>query len=397
MTTTLRRAAPAERPRAHQHTLLERLDSLARAAEVRDPARPALGLFLVVLGLMAVGLIVQASHAASVLGPPAFRGELLTQLGFRAAALAVCLVAARIGPHGVRPLVPFLTLLCLVLLVLVFVPPVGLRINGSHRWISVFGVSVQPSELARVVLLIWVADRCVRLGPLVGDVRRGVLPMFLLALGFFALILAETDLGAALLLLLCVLCTMWVGGARPMHVAGSLASVGGGALVATYALIPYIRRRVETWLGHAGNEQVESALQAMAGGGVLGEGLTQGVVRRLGVPYLESDFVLAQVGEELGLVGVLLVIGLYVAFLWFALQLVVSIRDRYGALCAFGLLVSTALAAMLHVQVSAGLAPPKGITLPFVSDGGSSLFVSSLAVGLALGAARGRSRVAEPL
>jgi cell division protein FtsW len=108
------------------------------------------------------------------------------------------------------------------------------------------------------------------------------------------------------------------------------------------------------------------------------------------VPYLDSDYVFAQVGEELGLAGLLLVLGLYAFFLWSALRLVLSISDRYAALAAFGLLVSVSLQAMLHVQIVSGLAPPKGMTLPLVSDGGTSLLVSCLAVGLALGAVRSR-------
>ena len=117
--------------------------------------------------------------------------------------------------------------------------------------------------------------------------------------------------------------------------------------------------------------------------------------RNDGVPYLESDYVFGLVGEELGLLGMWLVLALLVAFLWFSLRLVLSVPDRYQALAAFGLLVSVGLQAMLHVQVVAGLAPPKGMTLPFVSDGGTSLIVSSLAVGLALGAAR-RSTTQDP-
>jgi cell division protein FtsW len=131
----------------------------------------------------------------------------------------------------------------------------------------------------------------------------------------------------------------------------------------------------------------------MSKGGALGEGLTLGVSRNAGVPYLESDCVFGLVGEELGLVGMLVVIGLLLAFLWYASRLVLSVKNRYEALVSFGLLVSVALQAMLHVQVVAGLAPPKGMTLPFISDGGTSLLVSSLAVGLALGAAR---RVHQP-
>ncbi|MEM7516012.1 MAG: FtsW/RodA/SpoVE family cell cycle protein, partial [Planctomycetota bacterium] len=107
-----------------------------------------------------------------------------------------------------------------------------------------------------------------------------------------------------------------------------------------------------------------------------------------GVPYLESDYVFALVGEELGLAGMLFVLGLVAGFVWFAGKLTLAIRDRYCALCAFGLLVAVAFQAMLHVQVVTGLAPPKGMPLPFISDGGTALITSSLAVGLALGAAR---------
>ncbi len=381
-------------PGVHQHTLFERLDALARRAGAIDPERPALAVFWIVLMLMGLGLLIQTSHAAAVCEPAEFRREMTGQLVFRAAGLALMLACARLGPAGLRRFVPLLTILCLGLLVLVFVPPFGAAINGSHRWLRYGSLSFQPSELARVVLILWIADRCVRLGPLVGQMRRGVLPMLCLALAFFGLILLETDLGAALLLMICVLSTMWVGGARPMHVGGSLLGIGGGAMLLTYTLVPYIRGRLENWLGYAHNEQVSSATEALASGGLFGVGLGQGVYRRLGVPYLESDFVLAQVGEELGLFGVLVVVGLLMAFTWFALRLVLSIRDRYGALCAFGLSLSTVLGAMLHVQVVAGLAPPKGMTLPFVSDGGTSLLVSSIAVGLAIGAARRESRTA---
>jgi cell division protein FtsW len=191
-----------------------------------------------------------------------------------------------------------------------------------------------------------------------------------------------------MLLLICALSTMWVGGAHFRSLAVTMVTIGGGAITAASLLIPYVRSRLQLWFGHAQNPQIESTLTAMAQGGLFGRGLGQGRARNLGVPYLESDYVFAQIGEELGFVGMLLVLGLLLAFLWFSLRLVLSLRNRYEALAAFGLLVSVGLQAMLHVQVVAGLAPPKGMTLPFISDGGTSLIVSSLAVGLALGAAR---------
>ncbi|HVS11476.1 MAG TPA: FtsW/RodA/SpoVE family cell cycle protein [Planctomycetota bacterium] len=374
-------------PRERQLTIFERLEGLARRAEARDPLRPAAALFAVVLALMGLGLLVQASHAATTLPPEEFLGALGEQAWFRFAGLCALLGAARLGPSGIRRFLPALILAMAILLVLVFVPPLGVEVNGSHRWIEL-GVRFQPSELARIVVVLWIADRCVRLGPLVRDVRRGVAPIFFVGLSFFLLIACETDLGGAILLLLCTFATMWVGGARPAHVAGTFTVVAGGALAAGFALIPYIRRRIEMFLGTQSNQQVADSLVAISHGGAFGQGLGQGVHRNLGVPYLESDFVFAQVGEELGLFGMLLVLALCCAFLWYSLQLVLSLRGRFDALASFGLLVSTALQAMLHVQVVAGLAPPKGMTLPFLSHGGTSLVVSCLGVGLALGAAR---------
>lgn len=377
--------APA---REHQTTIFERLHELTRRARKHDPTQPATAIFCIVLALSGLGLLIQASHAATTLGPAEFQRELVVQTLFRAGGLAVMLVAMRLGPSGVRQFLPALTVTMALMLVAVFVPPFGRAINGSNRWLDLGIVGFQPSELARIVVVMWIADRCVRLGPLVQDVKRGVLPMLALGLVFFGLVAFETDLGGAILLAACLFSTMWVGGARPTHVFGTLTTLGAGALVVAFLAVPYIRKRILMFLGHAHNQQVNDSFAAIANGDLLGQGLGRGLARNHGVPYLESDFVFAQVGEELGFAGMLLVLGLFAAFVWHALRLVLSIRDRYDALASFGLLISTSLQAMLHVQVVAGLAPPKGMTLPFLSHGGTSLIVSSLGVGLALGAAR---------
>jgi cell division protein FtsW len=366
-------------------------DRLARVAEAQDLSGQAHGLACVVLALMGIGLIVQASFTATVLEPAAWRAEMVEHLLFRLAALSALFCGYVLGPSGVRRSLAFLTLSCGVLLVLCYVPGIGIDRNGSNRWVSVLGVAFQPSELARVVVVLWIADRCVRLGRGVYDLVSGVLPMLGLGLVFFLLILGETDLGGALLFLICVLSTMWVGGARPLPMTMALVTVGGGALTLMCVAIPYVRQRVAMFLGQVENAQVTGTTQALEDGGFLGRGLAQGRARLEGVPYLESDYVFAQIGEELGLFGTALVLGLLLSLCWFSVRLVLSIPGKYEALAAFGLLLSVALQAMLHVQVVAGLAPPKGMTLPFVSDGGTSLVVSSLSVGLALGAAR-RSR-----
>jgi len=387
-------AHSAVRPAALQKqlTITGFLDNLVRRAEVHDPLRPATRLFLVVLALMGLGFLVQVSHAATTRSLDVFFQELRSQAAFRLTAIGVMLAAYRVGPSRIRRFLPHLVVLCLVALILVFFEPFSLAKNGAQRWLTLRSLGIpiafQPSELARIVVVLWIADRCVRLGSLVYDLRRGVLPMLTLTLAFFSLILIETDLGGSMLLLICSLSTMWVGGARLASVGASLVAVGGGAITTAMLIVPYMRNRISMWFGQVANEQVTHTLDALSSGGIVGAGLSHGAYRNDGVPHLESDYVFALIGEELGLLGMWLVLALFCAFLWFSLRLVLSLRERFVALTSFGLLVSVGLQAMVHVQVVSGLAPPKGMTLPFLSDGGTSLIVSSLAVGLALGAAR---------
>ncbi len=375
-----------------QLTITGFVEDLAKKAEVHDPLRPATRLFLVCLALMGIGFLLQISHAATTQSGPRFMAEVQSQALFRLSAIAVMLVAFRLGPSGIRRFLPHLVVLSLIALLCVFIEPFRAPRNGAYRWLDLHAIKVplafQPSEIVRLVLVLWVADRCVKLGSLVYDLRRGVLPMLSVALVLFFLVLIETDLGGSMLLLICALSTMWVGGARLLPVGASLVAIGGGVITAASVFVPYMRDRIGMWMGHVQNDQVTQTLNALTSGGAAGAGFTHGAFRNDGVPYLQSDYVFALIGEEFGLLGMWLVLTLLVCFLWFSLRLVLSLRERFEALASFGLLVSVGLQAMVHVQVVSGLAPPKGMTLPFLSDGGTSLIVSALAVGLALGAAR---------
>lgn len=374
--------------REHQTTIFERIRDITQEARRHDPVAPAIAVLCCTLALMLLGLLVQASHAATTLPAAEFRSELREQLLFRCAALVAMLLAARIGPSGLRRFLPALTVTMAVLLLLVFVPPLGSNINGSNRWLDLGVVKFQPSELARIVIVMWVADRCVRLGPQLLDLKRGMLPVVAMGLLFFGLVGIETDLGGATLLLLCVFATVWIGGASSTHVLVPLTVAGAGSFLLAFTAIPYIRRRIMMFLSVERNQQVTDAANAIASGDAFGLGFAQGPLRNHGVPYLESDFVFAQIGEEFGLFGMLVVVGLFGGLVWNGLRLVLAIKDRFDALATFGLLMSTCLQGMLHIQIVAGLAPPKGMTLPFLSHGGTSLIVSSLGMGLALGAAR---------
>jgi cell division protein FtsW len=350
-------------PREKQLSLFDRLEELRVRSREQDPTEPAVRLFWIVLVLTGIGFLVQANHAATTQAPEAFWSGLWSQAFFRIAALSALLIGFRMGPAGVRRLIPGLVVASLIALALVYVPGIPSAVNGSRRWLPLpGGLTFQPSELARIVMILWVADRCIRLGDGVTDWKRGVWPMLRLGFLVFALIVCETDLGGALLFLSCFLITMWVGGARFAHLSGPFVFAAGAAAIALLTGVSYVRHRIEMWLGHQQNDQVVRSTEAIASGDWFGVGVGQGLFRNAGVPYLESDYVFALVGEELGLFGQIALIGLFLALLWYGLRLVLAIQDRFAALCCFGLLLSVALQAMVHLQVVSGLAPPKGMT-----------------------------------
>ncbi|HIG12628.1 MAG: FtsW/RodA/SpoVE family cell cycle protein [bacterium] len=386
----------SETTHEHQTTISERLDALARRAEAPNAMRPAVEVFCTVLALLALGLLMQASHAATTVpGSDAFQSRVLNQALFSGGAIVALLLGFRMGPAGLRPFLPLLVLVCGLMLIGCYIPGIGDPRNGSKRWIHIpfAQISIQPSELARIVLVVWVADRCVRLRLRLSDLRQGVLPVLSLGIFFCALIGFETDLGGALVFLAVFLSTWYVGGASSAYFAYSITAFGGAAVLMGLSSVAYIRDRVDIWLGSSKNEQVEASLQALSSGEYFGAGLAQGEYRNMGLPYQDSDYIFSLIGEEFGLFGMALCAGLMLAFVWFSLRLVLSLKDRFAALAAFGLLLSVSIQAMIHMQVVTGLAPPKGMTLPFVSHGGTSLLVSALAVGLALGAARQQEQV----
>lgn len=373
--------------------LEERTD---RARDVH-PAGPRNAVLWTVLALLGFGMLIQLSHASTTLPRAEFRAEMLEQVLFRSAGVVMLLFGMALGPRRIERFIPAATVLSLVGLVLVFVPRFEQPINGAHRWIRILGVgpSIQPSEIARVVFVLWVARRCALLEGHLGSLRRGFAPTLALGLVATALILREPDLGGALLFLLCFGTTLFVGGARMQHIAFVIA-LGVLAILIAANTFGHVAERFAVWFGESSNPQVTRAAEAMASGDVLGVGYGQGLYRNAGLQYMQTDYALALVGEELGLVGVLVVVGLFAAFVWHSLRLVLCIRDRFCALCAFGLTISVAFQAMVHLQVVTGLAPPKGMALPFLSDGGSALLAACLAVGLALGAARPVESALDP-
>jgi cell division protein FtsW len=384
--------AALEAPTETQLSIFARIGTAAAPRPAASPREPARAIFGLTIGMMALGLVMQVSHAATTMPLDAFREEVVNLVVMRGLAVLVLLGAWWVGLARLRPIVPALAAIGLVLLLLVFVPGIAEAVNGSRRWIQIPGLpfTIQPSEIARVLAILWLARRCVDLGDRVSGLR-GYVPTVLAGMVVALLIIIEPDVGSTLLFGVAWMATMWVGGFEGRHLA--VSAVGGVSLVVLGAasVLGYVRDRLSVWLGEASNDQVARAAEAMASGGFFGQGFGQGGFRNAGLQYMQTDYVCSLVGEELGLFGVLVLVGLWAAFVWNGLRLVRTVKDRFAALAAFGLTVGVATQAMIHLAVVTQLSPPKGMALPLISDGGSALMSTCLAIGLILGASRGES------
>jgi cell division protein FtsW len=384
--------AALEAPTETQLSIFARIGTAAAPRPAASPREPARAIFGLTIGMIALGLVMQVSHAATTMPLDAFREEVVNLVVMRGLAVLVLLGAWWVGLARLRPFVPALAVIGLLLLLLVFVPGFAVAINGSRRWIQIPGLpfTIQPSEVARVLAILWLARRCVDLGDRVSGLR-GYVPTVLAGVVVALLIIIEPDVGSTLLFGLAWMATMWVGGFQERHLA--VSAVGGVSMVFVGAasVLGYVRERLSVWLGDVSNDQVLRNAEAFGSGGWFGQGLAQGGYRNDGLQYMQTDYVCSLVGEELGLFGVLVLVGLWGAFVWNGLRLVRTVKNRFAALAAFGLTVGVTTQAMIHLAVATQLSPPKGMTLPLISDGGSALMSTCLAIGLILGASRGES------
>ena len=278
-----------------------------------------------------------------------------------------------------------LLLLTILLLLAVFAfPPV----NGARRWIKLSGFSAQPSELAKLSLAIFVAYVIERRAGDEGSFWKTFVPcMFALAI-FAGLVAKEPDLGTALMLAIIAFTMCFAGGVQPRHLA--LATVPALLFVGKMLIFtPFRMRRlvafINPWADAQGTGyQVVQSLIAVGSGGQHGLGFAQGRQKLLFLPFAHSDFIFAVIGEELGLIGALIVIFVFAVFLWRGMRAALRAPDRFGMLLGIGIVVGIVAQALLNMSVVLALLPTKGIPLPFISYGGSSLVPTLAGVGILL-------------
>jgi cell division protein FtsW len=342
--------------------------------------------------LATIGLVMVYSATAPFALGQLISPHFLRQLFGLAVGLVLAAVASRLSPERWRQLA--LPLWGSAVLLLLLVPLLGEKVNGSRRWLTIPGVGFQfqPSEFARWATLIAVAAVLAGREQFVRSRMHAALVACALAAIPAGLIFAEPDTGSAAVLMGLVIVLMFVAGTPlPLFVlpAGALAAALGVAI----ALRPYVVDRilafVDPW-ARADDEgfQLVQSFVAFARGGLFGVGLGDGRQKLYYLPEAHTDFVLSVLAEELGLVGVAFVLGAFAALLIAGCRIAFRTRDRFSFLMAAGMTALLTVPAALNAAVVMGMVPPKGIAMPFLSYGRTSLLVSFVAVGTLLGVAR---------
>ncbi|MDD6051558.1 MAG: putative lipid II flippase FtsW [Clostridiales bacterium] len=287
-----------------------------------------------------------------------------------------------------------------VLLILVIIPGVGVYINGSRRWLSLGGLSFQPSELAKFAIVLYMATVLSYSGPRIRCLWTGIVPMLIVPGVTFLLILEQPNLSTAGSIMIVSLILIIMAGARWRHIL--LMLVGGVAVGGFYAWSePYRRRRLLSFrnpFAMMSDEgyQLSQSLIALGSGGLFGMGLGQGKQKFAYLPYPESDFIFAIVGEDFGLVGCAAVVALFALFVYAGLRISLACPDRYGCLLGAGITSMIGLQAFINMGVVTGILPTTGLPLPFFSAGGTSVSMIMAAVGILLSISRTGGRAIVP-
>lgn len=358
-------------------------------------------LFTAVAALVAIGLVMVFSASSAT--AYADHGDIAYYVKRQCMWLVVGLAGAfflyKFEYTRLRSIAPWLLVGAVIGLLLVFVPHVGFGVNGGRRWIGVGSFSIQPSEFAKLALVIYLSAVLSTRGERITSLGNGLFPLCVPVAIMGVLVLKEPDMGTASLIFFIAFALLFAAGARLMHLAAIVAATVPFAAL-TVLTSPYRRARVFAFLDpwrdplNTGFHIVQSLL-ALGSGGIFGVGLGASRAKFFYLPEQYTDFIFSVLGEELGLIGTLVVIALFVVVAYRAIRIALAAPDRFGFFLAIGCGAMIAIQAFVNIGVVSSSWPVTGVPLPFISFGGSSLVVNLLAV--ALIANVGRHRRVSPI
>jgi len=341
--------------------------------------------------LLSFGLVMVYSASIAITGGNSALIKHMINIGV---GLLLMTYLTRVPLKTVQNLSPLLLLVGVILIFLVWVPGIGQRINGSTRWLSLGGFRLQPAEIMKLVMVVYVAGYLDRRHKQLHDFKKGMLNMTLITGAVVLILLLQPDFGSGVVITTTVFGMLFLAGVRLRHFLAVVA-VGIAAMTSLAWMAPYRVARLTSFLDpwsdvYDKGFQLVQALIAFGRGGLFGVGIGASVQKLHYLPAANTDFLLAVIGEELGFVGVIFVISLYAVLVWRGFQIAARAevqRKYFVARLAQGVSLLIAFQAIINIGVNLGVLPTKGLTLPFLSWGGSSMFVSCAAMGLLLRAA----------
>lgn len=358
-------------------------------------------LFLAVAALVGIGLVMIYSASSSTAyaqsGDTAYFVK--RQFVWLVVGVAAAYGAYRIDYHKLKSAAPYILVASILSLLVVLVPHVGLVVNGARRWIGIHSLSFQPSEFAKLALVVYLAAMLAQRGERIVSLAKGLIPLCIPVAIMSVLILKEPDMGTASLLAMIAFAMFFTAGARIAHlVAIFLATVP--PVVLTILASPYKRARIFAFIDpwrdplNTGFHIVQSLL-ALGSGGLFGVGLGASRAKFFYLPEQYTDFIFSVLGEELGLLGALAVVALFLLFAYRAIRIAIAASNRFGFFLAAGCTALIVIQAFINIGVVTSSWPVTGVPLPFISFGGSSLIVNLVAVALIANVGRHRRVSAE--
>lgn len=355
-------------------------------------------LLIVVLGLAGFGLIMIYS-ASAIIAHKNYGDSfyfLKKQIAWTVISTAAMLMISRIDIDIWKRLHFPLILISYILLLLVIIPGIGSEINHARRWFRFGPLSFQPSELAKLSIIVYLSKYLIKKGERIKDFMDGFLPPLIIVGIMFLLIIAEPDMGTALVIGAGSAAMLFIGGARMTHILGIFISFLPVAL-ALVINIGYRWKRIITFLDPSRDPlgagyQINQSFVAFGNGGILGTGVGEGRQKLFFLPEAHTDFIFSVIGEELGFVGSALVIILFMFFLWRCFKIIRSHWGSFEGYLATGISLFIGIQILINLCVVTGLFPTKGLALPFLSFGGTSLLTNMIMIGI-LYAISGRAPV----
>ena len=346
-------------------------------------------LFIATLALVCTSIVMVYSATAII---QAERGEyqyayLLKQGTFALVGLALVLVVMRIDYRNYRQPVVIWTVLGVVAVALVVVL-FGREVKGARRWLDLGLIGLQPSEAAKIAIIMFVAAILERRMDRINEPAYSLLPIGVVLGTIVGLILTQPDLGTAFSIVMIAGVMIFAAGISYRYIT-AIALMGIPSLLELIYTTEYRMRRIQAYLDPwaeplKGGYQAVQSMISVSVGGLFGRGFTEGLQKLFYLPEPHNDFIFAVIGEELGMLGATLVLACFVVIAWRGMRTAVRAPDRFGSFLAVGLTTMVAFQALLNISVVLGLLPTKGIPLPFVSYGGSSLLINLIGMGILL-------------